>query len=78
MPVGSGSLSVTPVAAPAPEFVTVIVNPIGSPALTVAASATFVIDSDGATTVRTSSPHALVTGWLAPPAAMSPLYAACQ
>ncbi len=42
-PPGSGSTSVTPVAVPAPVFATVIVNPIGSPALTDVASAVFVI-----------------------------------
>jgi hypothetical protein len=40
--VGSTSVSVTPVAVPAPPFVTVIVKPIASPALTGVASATFV------------------------------------
>ena len=45
VPVGSGSFSVTPVADARPEFDTVIVNPMASPALTVAASATFVIEA---------------------------------
>ena len=43
VPVGSGSLTVTPLAVPRPVLVTVTVNPIGSPALTDAASAVFVI-----------------------------------
>ena len=47
VPVGSGSLNVTPVAVPAPVFETVIVNPIGSPALTDTASAVFAICSPG-------------------------------
>jgi len=40
-PVGRGSFNVTPVALPAPVFETVIVKPIGSPALTEGASAVF-------------------------------------
>ena len=40
-PAGSGSLTVTPWAVPAPEFDTVTEKPTGSPALTVAASAVF-------------------------------------
>ena len=47
VPVGSGSFSVTPVAVPAPVFDTVIVNPIGSPALTDTASAVFAICRPG-------------------------------
>src|SRR5690349_18365543 len=39
VPVGSGSLIVTPVATPGPTFVTVTVKPIASPAFTVGASA---------------------------------------
>src|SRR2546428_245232 len=50
-PVGSGSISVTPFAAPAPVFVTVIVKPISSPAFTNAASAVFVIARFGQFTV---------------------------
>ena len=42
VPVGSGSDSANPVASPTPAFVTVIVNPIGLPALTLAASAVLV------------------------------------
>src|SRR2546425_215664 len=38
-PAGSGSLTVTPLAVPVPVLLTVTVKPIGSPALTVAASA---------------------------------------
>ncbi len=46
--VGSMSATVTPVAVPAPSFVTVMRNPIGWPALTVPTSAVF---------VTTRSPH---------------------
>src|SRR5438093_11055399 len=46
-PVGSGSESVTSLAIPGPLLPTVIVNPIGSPALTLAASATLSIDRFG-------------------------------
>src|SRR6266516_1280204 len=53
-PAGRLSLKVTPVAVPGPAFETVIVNPIGSPAFTEAASAVFVIDRFGALTVSTS------------------------
>ncbi len=42
-PAGSGSLTVTPCAVPAPVLVTVTVNPIRSPAFTVPASAVLVI-----------------------------------
>src|SRR6266542_3565740 len=38
-PAGSGSLTVTPVAVPAPVLLTATVKPIGSPAFTVKASA---------------------------------------
>src|SRR5204863_154919 len=48
--VGSGSLIVTPFASPAPEFDTVSVNPIGSPALTCALSAVFTMWMAGALT----------------------------
>jgi len=65
-PPGRASLIMTPVAAPWPLLLMVTVKPIGSPALTVAASAVFVIASDGATTVKTSSPHALVAPLLKP------------
>ena len=41
-PAGNGSLTVTPAALPVPLFLTVTVNPIGSPAFTDAASAVFV------------------------------------
>jgi len=50
VPVGRGSLTVTPVAVPVPDallFETVIVNPICDPAFTVSASAVFVIEIDG-------------------------------
>src|SRR5260370_1208439 len=40
-PAGSGSLTVTPCAVPAPPLVTSTVNPIGSPAFTDVASAVF-------------------------------------
>src|SRR5215831_6448988 len=42
-PAGSGSLTVTPCAVPVPPLVTLTVNPIGSPAFTVFASASLVI-----------------------------------
>ena len=47
LPAGSGSLTVTFVAVPAPVFETTIVKPIASPALTDAASAVFVICKPG-------------------------------
>jgi hypothetical protein len=47
LPPGRVSMIVTPLAFPAPVFVTVIVKPIGSPALTDALSAVFVICSAG-------------------------------
>jgi hypothetical protein len=50
-PVGSGSDNVTALAVPVPVFIAVIVNPMGSPALTVAASAVFVSASAGQFTV---------------------------
>jgi hypothetical protein len=46
-PMGNGSLIVTPCAPPGPKFVTVTVKPIALPALTVPASAVFVVVSDG-------------------------------
>src|SRR5204862_302102 len=46
----SGSLSLTQYASPEPVLYTVIVNPIGSPAFTCAASAVFRILIDGAAT----------------------------
>ena len=52
-PVGNGSDNVTDLATPvpgAPEFDTLIVNPIASPALTVGASAVLVIDNAGHST----------------------------
>src|SRR5579871_6348517 len=48
--VGSGSDSVAPYAAPGPVLYTVIVNPIGSPAFTCAASAVFRILIHGTAT----------------------------
>src|SRR5438128_1490820 len=48
--VGSGSLTVTPLASPLPEFDTVSVKPTWSPAFTWAASAVFTILIDGAAT----------------------------
>jgi hypothetical protein len=51
VPVGSGSDNVTPVAVPTPLFLTVIVKPIWSPALTVALSAVLVISRPGQFTV---------------------------
>jgi hypothetical protein len=56
-PAGSGSDSVTPVAVPVPEaleFETETVNPIGEPALTLGASADFVMLSAGARTLVTA------------------------
>jgi hypothetical protein len=50
-PVGSGSDNVTAFAVPVPLFVTVIVKPSWSPALTVAASAVLVIARFGQFTV---------------------------
>src|SRR5260370_1347877 len=43
VPAGNGSLTVTPVACPAPVLVTVTWNPIGSPAFTDGASAVLVM-----------------------------------
>ena len=40
-PAGSGSLTVTPCAAPIPVFENAMVNPTGSPAFTIVASAVF-------------------------------------
>ena len=51
LPVGSGSETEKPVAAPWPVLVTVIVNPIGDPALTLAASAVLVMCRLGHCTV---------------------------
>src|SRR5262245_8949380 len=51
LPPGSTSVIVTPLALPAPMFVTVIVKPIGSPAFTEGASAVFVMCSAGHCTV---------------------------
>src|SRR5262245_54732538 len=51
VPVGSGSTRVTPVAIPAPVFLTVIVKPIDSPAFTEAASAVLVTCNAGHCTV---------------------------
>src|SRR5260370_28477991 len=42
-PAGSGSLTATPLAVPGPVLLTLMVNPIGSPAFTVALSAVFVV-----------------------------------
>src|SRR5436190_1674659 len=57
--VGSVSLSVTPWASPAPALNTVIVNPIGLPTFTFAASAVFTILISAAlmVDVSPSSPH---------------------
>ena len=51
LPPGNGSESVTPFALPAPVLFTVMVKPIGSPALTEPASAVFVMCSAGHCTV---------------------------
>ena len=50
VPVGNASFIVTLFAVPGPPFSTMIVNPIASPALTTAASASFVIVKLGAST----------------------------
>src|SRR6188472_1577870 len=50
-PVGSGSLSVTDLATPGPALCTPMVNPMLVPALTVPASAVFVIERLGQFTV---------------------------
>src|SRR2546428_442536 len=47
-PAGRLSLTVTPLAVPVPLLLTVTVKPIGSPALTVAASAVFFNDTPAA------------------------------
>ena len=54
VPVGSGSLMVTPLAVPAPVFSTEIVNPIGEPALTDALSAVLVMSRSAQRTVVVS------------------------
>src|SRR5439155_266194 len=51
VPVGSGSSSVTPYAAPGPLLLTQIVKPMLSPALTVPASASFTMPRFGQSTV---------------------------
>jgi hypothetical protein len=61
--VGSVSDSLTAVAVPAPEFVTVMVYPIGEPAETEAASRVFVTDRFGQLTVIKTGP-AEPEGWL--------------
>lgn len=50
-PAGRGSLRVTLLAMPVPLFVKVIVNPMGDPALTEAASATLVMARLGHSTI---------------------------
>jgi hypothetical protein len=60
--VGSTSVSVTPVAVPAPVFVTVIVKPIASPALTGEPSAVFVMSIDAQFTVVVAD--ACTCAWL--------------
>src|SRR6266571_5000527 len=51
VPLGSGSLIRTPTAVPSPLFVAVMVNPICSPAFTVASSAVLTSDTSGQSTV---------------------------
>src|SRR5438093_1320856 len=51
VPVGRGSLIFTPYAVPGPPFVVVTVKPIGSPLLTVAESACFLVPTEGCSTV---------------------------
>ena len=58
--VGSTSVRVTPFASPLPEFQTVILNPMSSPAFTCAASAVFTIWMLAALTATGSSAHPLV------------------
>src|SRR5438445_358545 len=62
--VGSVSESDTPYASPVPEFETVSVKPIGSPAFTCAASAAFTILTFGAAT------HVEAPDWSPPPFAI--------
>src|SRR5215831_5792564 len=64
VPPGSGSERVTALAVPVPwaaEFDTVMVKPIGSPALTEVASAVLVIDRSGA--ITTIVADASTSGW---------------
>jgi hypothetical protein len=63
VPVGSGSESVTFVACPTPLLVTVMVKPIGLPALTDAASAVFVMAKVGARTVKHSNVVSVCSPW---------------
>src|SRR5712691_9789226 len=51
VPPGSGSVSVVPVESPGPALLSVIVKPIGEPAFTETASATFLMVSVGQLTV---------------------------
>src|SRR2546428_24730 len=61
VPVGKGSFSVTPFAVPGPAFETTIANPMGSPALTLAAPAALVMRRSGHKTVVLAL--AFTTGW---------------
>src|SRR5215468_8321840 len=54
-PAGSGSVTDTPVAVPVPELLTTILNPIGSPAFTDAASAVFLMWIDAGWQVMLAS-----------------------
>src|SRR5258706_7314860 len=66
-PLGSGSFNATALATPSPELVTTIVKPMGSPADTDAASATFVMPRLGQSTV-TLSLSELLLALVSPPA----------
>src|SRR5262249_32605035 len=70
-PAGNGSLTVTPVACPAPVLLTLMVTPIGSPASTDAASAVLRMWISAPSTVKGS--QGPVTG---PTFIESPLYVA--
>src|SRR5438067_2144411 len=71
---GSGSDRFTPCASPSPEFQTVIVKPIGSPALTCLASAVFTISIAAPLTFTGSSAQPEV----AEPLFVSPVKLATQ
>lgn len=73
VPTGRVSVIETPVAVPGPVLVTVTVNPIGSPALTLAASAVLAMAMWAGSTVSTSALHGLTAGRFLPPEATSPL-----
>ena len=72
--VGSGSVRVTPFASPVPEFQTVIVKPMSSPAFTCDLSAVFLMWISGAPIATCSAPQPL-RAWLL---LLSPLNVAVQ